>query len=62
MSVNFPHDRTLNDITREVKSALVNEALRRSNGSRQGAARLLGISRYSLKHYMNSLDLDWDED
>ncbi len=62
MSVNFPHDRTLNDITREVKSALVNEALRRSSGSRQGAARLLGISRYSLKHYMNSLDLDWDED
>ncbi len=62
LTINFPSDRTLNDITREMKSSLVNEALRRSGGSRQGAARLLGISRYSLKHYMNSLNLNWGDD
>ncbi|MBI5250642.1 MAG: sigma 54-interacting transcriptional regulator [Desulfomonile tiedjei] len=62
INVTFPEDRSLNDVTREVKSSLVNEALRRSRGSRQGAARLLGISRYSLKHYMNSLDLGWGDD
>jgi two-component system response regulator AtoC len=62
ITVSFPEDRSLNDVTREVKSSLVDEALRRAGGSRQGAARLLGISRYSLKHYMNSLDLDWEDD
>ncbi len=61
-TISFPSDRSLNDVTKEVKSSLVNEALRRSGGSRQGAARLLGISRYSLKHYMKSLDLDWEDD
>jgi PAS domain S-box-containing protein len=58
--VCFPTDESLNDITQNVKRSLVNEALRRSGGSRQGAARLLGISRYSLKHYMKSLGLSWD--
>ncbi len=60
-TIDFPSDRSLNDVTREMKGCLVNEALRRANGSRQGAARLLGISRYSLKHYMNALDLDWED-
>jgi PAS domain S-box-containing protein len=60
LTVCFPSDETLNDITQNVKRSLVNEALRRSGGSRQGAARLLGISRYSLKHYMKSLGLSWD--
>jgi len=59
-TITFPSQRSLNDVTREMKSSLVNEALRRAGGSRQGAARLLGISRYSLKHYMNSLELDWE--
>jgi two-component system, NtrC family, response regulator AtoC len=61
-TVSFPSDRSLNDVTREMKTNLVNEALRRSGGSRQGAARLLGISRYSLKHYMNALDIHWNGD
>lgn len=62
LTITFPADRSLNDVTKEVKGSLVHEALRRSRGSRQGAARLLGISRYSLKHYMNSLGLDWNDD
>lgn len=56
-TITFPKDRTLNELTREVKASLIIEALRRSDGSRQRAARLLGISRYSLKHYMTSLDI-----
>ncbi len=60
LTVCFPTEESLNDITHNVKRSLVNEALRRSGGSRQGAARLLGISRYSLKHYMKSLGLEWD--
>jgi PAS domain S-box-containing protein len=60
LTVCFPTEESLNDITHNVKRSLVNEALRRSSGSRQGAARLLGISRYSLKHYMKSLGLEWD--
>ncbi|MGO9572617.1 MAG: sigma 54-interacting transcriptional regulator [Desulfomonilaceae bacterium] len=60
LTVCFPTEESLNDITHHVKRSLVNEALRRSGGSRQGAARLLGISRYSLKHYMKSLGLEWD--
>jgi PAS domain S-box-containing protein len=59
LTVCFPSEETLNDITQNVKRSLVNEALRRSGGNRQGAARLLGISRYSLKHYMKSLGLSW---
>jgi PAS domain S-box-containing protein len=58
---SFPQERTLNDVTHDLKRSLVIEALRRSNGSKQGAARLLGISRYSLKHYMKHLGIA-DED
>jgi PAS domain S-box-containing protein len=53
----FPDGRSLNEITQDLKRSLVSEALIRSKGSRQGAARLLGISRYSLKHYMKSLGM-----
>jgi PAS domain S-box-containing protein len=53
----FPDGRSLNEITQDLKRSLVREALTRSNGSRQVAARLLGISRYSLKHYMKSLGM-----
>jgi PAS domain S-box-containing protein len=56
--VSFPSHRSLNEITQDLKRFLVNEALRRSGGSRQGAAALLGISRYSLKHYMKTLGFD----
>ncbi len=53
----FPEGPSLNDVTKEVKRALIQEALRRSRGSRQDAARLLNISRYALRRQMQSLDL-----
>ena len=56
--VSFPSHQSLNEITQDLKRFLVTEALRRSGGNRQAAARLLGISRYSLKHYMNTLGYD----
>jgi PAS domain S-box-containing protein len=57
-SIAFPADRSLNEMTQELKRFMVNEALRRSGGSRQGASKLLGISRHSLKHYMKTLSYD----
>ena len=54
----FPNEQSLNEIARELKRFFVNAALRWSGGSRQGAARLLGISRDSLKHYMKTLGYD----
>ncbi|HMK35646.1 MAG TPA: sigma 54-interacting transcriptional regulator [Desulfomonilaceae bacterium] len=54
-STSFPNDRSLNEITRELKKFFIDEALRVSAGSRQMAAKMLGISRYSLKHYMKAL-------
>jgi PAS domain S-box-containing protein len=56
----FPQDRSLNDLTREFKHALLVEALRRSGGSRLGAARLLKISRNSMNHYLKTLDIQAD--
>lgn len=53
----FPDRGTLNDVTREMKKALVTEALRRSKGNRSSAARLLGISRNSFNHYLRNLDV-----
>ncbi|MGO9569024.1 MAG: sigma 54-interacting transcriptional regulator, partial [Desulfomonilaceae bacterium] len=46
-TTKFPAGRTLNDVTYDLKQSLVVEALRRSRGRRQAAARLLGISRDS---------------
>ncbi|HMK36437.1 MAG TPA: sigma 54-interacting transcriptional regulator [Desulfomonilaceae bacterium] len=61
LTISFPSDQSLNEITQGLKRFLINEALRRSGGSRQGAAKLLGISRYSLKHYMNTLGYSVEE-
>lgn len=57
-TVNFPADRTIHDVTKEVKRSLVQEALRRSGGSKQGAAGLLGISRHAFAHQLKALDMD----
>ncbi len=51
----------MNDVTRELKASLVSEALRRTGGCREDAARLLKISRHSLKHYIKSFGLCPDD-
>ncbi len=56
-ATEFPNGESLNEITRNLKRSLVSEALRRTQGSRTKTADLLGISRYSLKHYMSSLGI-----
>jgi PAS domain S-box-containing protein len=50
---NFPHGRTLRDISEELIYSLCIEALRRSRGNRREAARILGISRDSLYRYID---------
>ncbi|MBI5252118.1 MAG: sigma-54-dependent Fis family transcriptional regulator [Desulfomonile tiedjei] len=60
--VNFPVRKSIHDVTREVKKSLVFEALRRSGGSKQGAARLLGISRHAFAHQMKAIGLTDDEE
>ncbi len=57
-AVEFPQSRTLNDVTKDLKRALVQEALNRSGGNKVGAARLLGISRNSFNHYVASLGVE----
>lgn len=42
---------------RNFKLALIEDALRRSGGKKQEAARLLGISRYALKRQMSNLGM-----
>ncbi len=56
-ATTFPEARSLNAVTRELKSSLILEALRRSRGNKVAAARLLKISRNSLNHYLRTLKI-----
>ncbi|MBI5570699.1 MAG: sigma 54-interacting transcriptional regulator [Desulfomonile tiedjei] len=58
-ATNFPEDRSLNEVVRDLKRSLVVEALHRSRGSRMGAARILGISRNSMNHYLATLGMEF---
>lgn len=58
---HFPEGETLNSVTRELKRSMVTEALRRAAGSPTAAARLLGISRNSINHYISSLGIAIDD-
>ena len=50
---SFPvHERTLHDVTDEVIKSLCLEALRRCDGNRRCAARVLGIARDSLYRHL----------
>jgi PAS domain S-box-containing protein len=57
VTIGFPENETINDVSMNLKRALVVEALHRTGGSRKRAADLLGISPDSLKHYMQIFDL-----
>ena len=48
---------SMNDVLNQTKRYLVKEGLRRSGGSIKDAASILGISRGSLKHYLQYLDI-----
>jgi PAS domain S-box-containing protein len=48
-------DRSYDDIIRETKRSLIENALKRSDGNRQVAASLLGLTRDALKRQMTSL-------
>ncbi len=60
--VSFPVNGNIHDVTREVKRSLVMEALRRSRDSKQGAARLLGITRHAFAHQMKAIGFSDDEE
>jgi len=56
-TVDFPSDRSLDDVTDEMTASMCKEALRRCRGKRKAAARVLGISRNSLYRYMKRFGL-----
>lgn len=60
-STTFTEGRPLNEVAAELKRSYILEALKRAGGRRQEAARMLGISRYSLKHYMKTLEIPEDD-
>lgn len=61
VNLQFPKSGSLHEELDRAKRLLLIEALRRSNGNRTRAARLLGISRYSVINYIKSLGLTVDE-
>jgi DNA-binding NtrC family response regulator len=54
--VHFPTaDENLNDISKDVRSELIKEALRRTSGVKKDAADLLGISAEAFRYQARSL-------
>lgn len=57
MITKFTEGRNLNEATNDLKRALIEEALRRSKGNKEKAARMLGISRFALHRQVRALDI-----
>jgi DNA-binding NtrC family response regulator len=57
-SVSVSGKNNLNKAVESAKRSMIVGALRRSEGNVSKAARILGISRDSLRHHMKMLDLD----
>ncbi|MBI4966140.1 MAG: sigma-54-dependent Fis family transcriptional regulator [Desulfomonile tiedjei] len=57
VTVRFPKDRSIHEVSDSIKRSLIMEALRRAAGNKQSAARLLKISRHALAHQMKSLGM-----
>lgn len=51
--IDFPPNAPLPDLIKNMREELVEEALRRTGGHKQDAAKLLGISRYTLHRYLS---------
>ncbi len=56
-SVRFPPKKSMNEALKNLKVALIQEALHRSKGKRTDAAKMLGMSRDALKKQMKTLGL-----
>ncbi|MBI5572907.1 MAG: sigma 54-interacting transcriptional regulator [Desulfomonile tiedjei] len=56
-TVSFPPKEPLPETIKEIRRNFVVEALRRSGGNKDKAARILNISRYTLRRQMKVLDL-----
>lgn len=55
--IHFPPMPSLVEVVTEVRRNLVLEALATSGGNKQEASRLLGVSRYTLRRQMKTLQL-----
>jgi len=60
-TVTFPEGRGLRDVVDEITESLCLEALRRSQGNKKAAARLLGIARDSLYRYLKQFGIEPEE-
>jgi PAS domain S-box-containing protein len=56
-TITAPTGESLNEMMKDFKKSLIEQALQRARGKRVEAARLLGISRDALKQHMKSLGL-----
>lgn len=54
----FPPSPSLDDMVRNLRREMAIESLRQTDGNRQAAADLLGISRFSLRRLLKSLGID----
>ncbi len=62
LRVSFPNHKSVSRILNDIKRALADEALRRSDGRKRKAARLLGISRDSFYRYIRDDTQDEDKE
>ncbi|MEW6112015.1 MAG: sigma 54-interacting transcriptional regulator [Thermodesulfobacteriota bacterium] len=60
--VRFPTKHSLNDVTDDVAKSLCEEALRRADGSKTEAARLLGVSRYTFYRHMKAYGIAGEDE
>ncbi len=54
-ATSFPPEEPLNDLIKDLKRALIRQALEHADGKRNRAAQLLGITRDALKRQMTTL-------
>ncbi|MFC1835333.1 sigma-54 dependent transcriptional regulator [Thermodesulfobacteriota bacterium] len=51
-------DRTLQEALEETERSMIEDALRQSNGNKQQAANILGVSRFIVTRHMKKLGID----